>query len=91
MDVEKSDELVSDHDVCNKVININETDILESDEENNEDTRIDKEVIKCEFSSLITDKYKEDMDAPTVANKLADLIIDIECRNTLSNGESLSY
>ena len=69
--------------------NIIDMEDLESDDEFEDAETIDK-VVHCEQSSIITDKYKEDMDARTVANKFADLIIDIECQrknNQTNKGE----
>ena len=40
----------------------------------------DPEVISNQFSSVIKDKYQDDMEAPTVMNKIADMIINIECK-----------
>ena len=86
MDVEKSGEIVSDHVTTHKAINgEKEADDLESDEEYDDNVKVDTECISCQQSSLIRDKYKEDMDAPTLANKMADLIIDFECSSTISN------
>ena len=39
-------------------------------EEIEETVRLDDEFISCEHSSLITDKYKENMDAPMPINLL---------------------
>eukprot|EP00092_Neocalanus_flemingeri_P022722 GFUD01024642.1.p1 GENE.GFUD01024642.1~~GFUD01024642.1.p1 ORF type:complete len:2733 (+),score=580.47 GFUD01024642.1:994-8199(+) len=86
MDNEKSSKLVTDHDVVSKENNDPE-DGIESDEEYEETVTFEKEHISSEHSSLITDKYKENMDAPTVANKLADMIIDLECNLKPSSTE----
>ena len=59
---------------------------LESDEEYGETASFETDHISSQHSSLIADKYKEDMDAPTIANKLAEMIIDLECiTNAKSN------
>ena len=42
---------------------------------------VEQELISSQFSSLITDKYREDMDAPTVANKIANMVIDLESKS----------
>ena len=52
---------------------------MESDEEIEESIVFETEdLISCHHASLISDKYRENMDAPTVANRLADMIIDLE-------------
>ena len=63
-----------------KFFNQNKADLdhLESDEEYEESITLEPEAISSHHSSIITDKYQEDMDAPTVANKIADMIIDLE-------------
>ena len=53
-----------------------ELDILESYEEPSKAS--EKEKMSTHYSSIIMDKYQEDMEAPTVANKIADMIIDLE-------------
>jgi hypothetical protein len=86
--LEKSATIVSDHNVIQKETNNDkEADGLESDEEYEETVTFDTEHISCAHSSIITDKYKENMDAPTVANKLADMIIDLECKENATNSE----
>ena len=55
-------------------------DHLGHDEENEEFVTLEQEHISSQHSSIITDKYQEDMDAPTVANKIANMIIDLECK-----------
>ena len=80
IDAEKSESIVAQHNVIEKKISSFITDeIFDSDEEHDETITLEKENISCEHSSLITDKYREDIGAPTVANKLANMIIDFEC------------
>ena len=63
MDQEKSSVLVADHDVINKE-NVEQLESLDSDEEFEEIVSLDKEKISSHHSSIITYKYKEDMEAP---------------------------
>ena len=45
----------------------------------------DNEQISTQHSSLISDKYCEDMNAKTVANKIASMIIDMEESDVMKN------
>ena len=60
-----------------KKINNDESD-SSSDEDDDFDTSEDPMKTMFETASLITDKYKEDSSAPTVANRLADMIVQFE-------------
>lgn len=51
----------------------------ESDQKQQEEGKtMQDDSISNQYSSVIKDKYQDDMDAPTVANKIADMIINLE-------------
>ena len=69
--------IITDHDeIKKKVINDGGSD---SEEEVEEETiKLEKENVLSDHSSFITDKYLEDINAPTVANKFSDMILSLE-------------
>lgn len=75
----KKDKIMMNHDEMFKK-NSTVDEIYDSDEEEvkEEATKLDNENVSCDHSSFITNKYAEDLDAPTVANKLSDMIIELE-------------
>ena len=91
MDTEKST-VVSDHNVTHRMKhNESEGDDIESDEEYHNDDTVGTEYISSQHSSLITDKYKENMDAPTVANKMASLVVELESKSVSSKKPNEKY
>jgi len=79
LDVMKN-ELLTNHDTMKKVISLTNDEFYDSDEEeeNKSDTKLEKEFISSDHSSVITNKYIEDTNKPTVANKFSDMIISLE-------------
>ena len=73
------DEYIVNHDEILKQREIVD-DLYDSEEEEDKETteKLEKEHISCDHSSFITDKYMEDMNAPTVANKFSDMILHFE-------------
>ena len=55
-------------------------DMCDSDEEEYEEEtiKLDEEIVHCDHSSFITDKYMEDLSAKTVANTFSDMILSFE-------------
>ena len=55
-------------------------DLYDSEEEQNDEetTHLKKEHVRNDHSSLISDKYMEDINAQTVANKFSDMILEFE-------------
>ena len=56
--------------------------IYDSEEEENDEktTKLDEEHISCDHSSFISDKYMEDVNAPTIANKFSDMVLEFETK-----------
>ena len=79
IDTEK-DKLMTDHGVIRSQIGQIKDEIYDSDEEEQLSSvvKLEKEVFVSDHSSVIVDKYVEDTKAPTVANKLSDVIISFE-------------
>ena len=77
-DTEK-DKIITNH---NEILKQKELvdDLYDSEEEENEEktTNLKAEHISCDHSSFISDKYMEDINAPTVANKFSDMILELE-------------
>ena len=77
-DTEK-DQIITNH---NEILKQKELvdDLYDSEEEENEEktTNLKAEHISCDHSSFISDKYMEDINAPTVANKFSDMILELE-------------
>jgi hypothetical protein len=89
----KQKDTIEEHSTLStdKFVNQNkdDSDHLEPDEEYEEKITLDPEQISSHHSSIITDKYQEDMDAPTVANKIANMIIELECKENAEREERL--
>ena len=67
----EKDELITDHNERLKQKNTTE-------EYEEKTVTLDEEHVVCDNSSFITDKYMEDTNANTVANKLSDMILSFE-------------
>ena len=77
----KKDQLMTNHDTIKREINKTEDEFYDSgeDEESDiSDIRLEREFILSDHSSVITNKYVEDTNKPTVANKFSDMIISLE-------------
>ena len=76
----KKDGLMTNHDTIEKGIRQTNDEIYDSDEEEltESDIKLEKEFISSDHSSVITNKYVEDTNKPTVANKFSDMIISME-------------
>ena len=72
-------ELITNHNEILKQKTTTEG-LYDSDEEEYDEKTVtlDKEHVVCDNSSFITDKYMEDTNANTVANKLSDMILSFE-------------
>ena len=78
MDLEKN-KLFTDHDTIKNYANRIHDEFYDLDgEENLINVELEKEIVVSDHSSVITNKYVEDTNAPTVANKFSDLIIELE-------------
>merc|ERR1712055_719883 len=78
IDLEKN-KLMKDHDVIkNQIGQINDEMHDSDEEEESSDLKLEKEVVVSDHSSVIVNKYVEDTEAPTVANKFSDIIISLE-------------
>ena len=78
MDLEKN-KLFTDHDTIKNYANKIHDEFYDLDgEENLINVELEKEIVVSDHSSVITNKYVEDTNAPTVANKFSDLIIELE-------------
>merc|ERR1712030_91505 len=79
LDIKKA-ELVTNHDTIKNKIKQTKDELYDSEEEeeNGSDTKLEKELISSDHSSVITNKYVEDTNKPTVANKFSDMIISLE-------------
>ena len=75
----EKDELITNHNEILKQKTTTEG-LYDSDEEEYDEKTVtlDKEHVVCDNSSFITDKYMEDTNANTVANKLSDMILSFE-------------
>jgi hypothetical protein len=75
----EKDEIITNHD---EILRQRPTldDLFDSDEEELEDKseKLDKDFVSCDNSSYVTDKYMEDLNAHTVANKFSDMILSFE-------------
>ena len=70
---------MKDHDVIkNQIGQINDEMYDSDEEEESSDIKLEKEVVVSDHSSVIVNKYVEDTEAPTVANKFSDIIISLE-------------
>ena len=91
MDGEK-DNIVTNH---NEIINSKELvdEIYESDEEHNdeESTKLETEYVSCDHSSVITNKYIEDINAPTIANRFSDMILSFEQTSFTEDNVEIFY
>lgn len=85
--LKKYNHLYEEVDFDESILNKFESELLqainateEEDEDENDSDTEDDDLIQDKFSSasLITDKYKEDSSAHTVANKMADMILKLE-------------
>ena len=61
-----------------------------SDEEDENEMILEKEYVSSDHSSFITNKYVEDTNKPTVANKFSDMIISLEKIFSLDKEELLN-
>ena len=54
--------------------------MFDSDDEELEEKseKLEKDFVSCDNSSFITDKYMEDLNAQTAANKFSDMILSFE-------------
>ena len=75
----RKNNLMTDHDtIKNKPVNIQD-ELYDSDEEVEiKDVLLEKEIVVNDNSSVITNKYIEDIHSNTVANKFSDMIISLE-------------
>ena len=91
MDGEK-DDIVTNH---NEIIKSKELvdEIYESDEEHNdeESTKLETEYVSCDHSSVITNKYIEDINAPTIANRFSDMILSFEQTSFTEDNVEIFY
>ena len=76
----KKDELLTNHDTLKKEMKQVSDEFYDSDEEeeNKMDMKLEKEFVSSDHSSFITNKYVEDTNKPTVANKFSDMVISLE-------------
>ena len=86
----KKDELLTNHDTAKKNIKQIKYEIYDSDEEDENEMKLEKEFVSSDHSSLITNKYVEDTNKPTVANKFSDMIISLEKIFSLDKEEVLN-
>jgi hypothetical protein len=75
----EKDELITNHD---EILKQRPTidGLFDSDEEELEEKteKLEKDFVSCDNSSFVTDKYMEDLNAQTVANKFSDMILSLE-------------
>ena len=75
--------MVKGHNIISVDNHEKNKDYLDSDEEYEETIKLTTEELSCNHSSLITNKYRENMNAPTVANKLVEMIIELESQSDI--------